>query len=254
MIDAVICGAFGRMGNTISRLISESDDIRVVGGVDVRAGTISGAPVVASAEIGDLLAKTKPDVVIDFTIASAVVANVKAAAAAGSALVVGTTGISPEQRAEMDRAIMGHVPAVISTNYSIGVNIFWELLKAAAPLLKDYDVEVIEAHHRYKKDAPSGTAKTILQILDNGLGERKKCYGREGMTDRKDEIGVHVIRGGDIVGDHSVLFSGNYETITLSHHAYDRSVFAKGALQAVRWIIEKEPGTYAMADVLGLVR
>ena len=121
---------------------------------------------------------------------------------------------------------------MISSNYSIGVNIFWQLIRDAAPLLADYDIEVTEAHHRYKKDAPSGTARTILQILDEELGERRKQYGREGMKEReKSEIGVHVIRGGDIVGDHSVMFSGNFETITLSHRAYDRAVFAQGALR-----------------------
>jgi len=113
-------------------------------------------------------------------------------------------------------------------------------------------VELIEAHHRYKKDAPSGTAKTILQILDEELGLREKKYGREGMMERGREIGVHVIRGGDIVGDHSVLFSGNYETITLSHRAYDRSVFAHGALKAARWVSGKKPGIYGMAEVLDL--
>jgi 4-hydroxy-tetrahydrodipicolinate reductase len=166
--------------------------------------------------------------------------------------VVGTTGISPEQRAEMAKAIEGTIPAVISSNFSIGVNIFWKLLREAARMLPEYDVEVIEAHHRYKKDAPSGTAKTILQILDEELGAREKKYGREGMMERGREIGVHVIRGGDIVGDHSVLFSGNFETITLSHRAYDRTVFAHGALKAARWVAGKKPGLYGMNEVLEL--
>ena len=124
--------------------------------------------------------------------------------------------------------------------------------KAGRALGVEYDVEIVEAHHRFKKDAPSGTAKTILQILDQEAGVRKKMYGREGMTERKDEIGVHVIRGGDIVGDHSVMFSKNFETITLSHRAYDRSVFASGALTAARWVVGKKPGVYGMTDVLGL--
>ena len=115
----------------------------------------------------------------------------------------GRPGFTPDQRAEMEKAIHGHVPAVISSNFSVGVNIFWQLVRESAKLLKDYDIEVIEAHHRNKKDAPSGTAKTILQILDEEAGQRKKMYGREGMTERQNEIGVHVIRGGDIVGDHT---------------------------------------------------
>jgi 4-hydroxy-tetrahydrodipicolinate reductase len=177
---------------------------------------------------------------------------VKLAAKNGTALVVGTTGFSPEQREEMARAVEGKVPAVISSNFSIGVNIFWQLLREAARLLPDYDIEVLEAHHRYKKDAPSGTAKTILQILDEELGRREKKYGREGMAERGKEIGVHVIRGGDIVGDHTVLFSGNFETIELSHRAYDRSVFAQGALLATRWVVGKRPGIHGMDEVLAL--
>jgi 4-hydroxy-tetrahydrodipicolinate reductase len=191
-------------------------------------------------------------VVIDFTTASAAVANARAAAAHKAALVVGTTGLSVDQRAGMEKAIVGNVPAVISSNFSIGVNIFWELVRQAAHMLSEYDIEVIEAHHRYKKDAPSGTAKTILQILDEEAGEREKMFGREGMTERGREIGVHVIRGGDIVGDHAVLFSGNFETIKLSHRAYDRSVFAQGALKAARWVVGKSPGIYGMGDVLEL--
>lgn len=122
----------------------------------------------------------------------------------------------------------------------------------SAKLLKDYDIELIEAHHRNKKDAPSGTAKTLLQIIEEEAGGREKMYGREGMTERKNEIGVHVIRGGDIVGDHKVMYSKNYETIELSHRAYDRSVFASGALVAARWVVGKKPGVYGMNDVLGL--
>ena len=144
------------------------------------------------------------------------------------------------------------MPAVISSNFSVGVNIFWKLVREAARQLGDYDVEVIEAHHRYKKDAPSGTAKTILDVLDQELGEREKMYGRVGETERKREIGVHVLRGGDIVGDHAVLFAGNYECIEISHRAYDRAVFAQGAVRAARWIKGKNPGIYSMQDVLGI--
>jgi 4-hydroxy-tetrahydrodipicolinate reductase len=252
MTKVVVCGAMGRMGVTIGRLVNESKDFTLVGGVDIHPGTLFGTEVVESSRMDDLLKSVKPDVVIDFTVAAAAVENVKNAARNGAALVVGTTGFSEEQRAVMDQAISGNVPAVISSNFSIGVNIFWQLLREAARMLPDYDVEVLEAHHRYKKDAPSGTAKTILQILDQELGPREKVYGREGMMERGREIGVHVIRGGDIVGDHSVLFSGNFETISLSHRAYDRSVFAQGALKAARWVAGKPPGIYGMDSVLGL--
>ncbi|HUU75959.1 MAG TPA: 4-hydroxy-tetrahydrodipicolinate reductase [Methanoregulaceae archaeon] len=252
MIRVVVCGALGRMGSTVGRLVNESRDLELVGGVDMTAGSFYGVEVTEALNINDFLAAKKPDVIIDFTIADAAVENAKAAAKNGAALVVGTTGFSEDQRAEMARAIEGNVPAVISSNFSIGVNIFWKLIREAAKMLKDYDIEVIEAHHRYKKDAPSGTARTILQILDEEAGAREKMYGREGMTERGKEIGVHVIRGGDIVGDHAVLFSGNFETIQLSHRAYDRSVFAQGALKAARWVAGKKPGIYGMDDVLQL--
>jgi 4-hydroxy-tetrahydrodipicolinate reductase len=254
MPSVIVCGAHGRMGMTIGRMVNESPDLELAGGVDIRPGEFFGREVVESSRLDNFLEKIQPDIMIDFTVADAAVANVRSGAKYGAALVIGTTGFTPAQRAEMAKAIEGHVPAVISSNFSIGVNIFWQLIREAAPLLADYDIEVLEAHHRYKKDAPSGTAKTILQILDESIGERKKQYGREGMREReKQEIGVHVIRGGDIVGDHSVMFSGNYETITLSHRAYDRAVFAQGALKAAKWVDGKEPGIYGMNDVLDLV-
>lgn len=252
MTKIVIAGALGRMGTTIARIVDESPDLELVGGVDIKEGTLLGTDVVTPDRIDELLQSRRPDVLIDFTVADAAVENIKAATRNGVALVVGTTGFSPEQRAVIEEAVVGTVPAVISSNYSVGVNIFWQLVRQAARMLADYDVEVTEAHHRYKKDAPSGTAKTILEILDQELGSREKVYGREGMSERKDEIGVHVIRGGDIVGDHSVLFAGNYECIEVSHRAYDRAVFAEGAVRAAAWVHGKEKRIHSMQDVLGI--
>ncbi|MGD9937889.1 MAG: 4-hydroxy-tetrahydrodipicolinate reductase [Methanoregulaceae archaeon] len=252
MTRVVVAGALGRMGTMLSRMITESDRLELVGGVDIRAGEQFGAPVVEAARLGRFLEEVKPDVLVDFTVAAAAVENVRTAADHGVALVVGTTGFSPEQEAANRAAIEGRVPAVISTNYSIGVNIFWQLLREAATRLAEYDIEVTEAHHRYKKDAPSGTAKTILAILDEAVGAREKKYGREGMDERGREIGVHVVRGGDIVGDHAVMFAGNFETITLSHRAYDRAVFATGALRAAEWVPGRPAGIHTFAEVLGL--
>jgi len=233
-------------------MVHEAPDMELVGGINLKPSSFFGAEIVEAKDADALLKRTKADVVIDFTVASAVVGNVQVAAKNNCALIVGTTGISPEQRAEMERAIHGHVPAVITTNFSIGVAIFQQLVRESARLLKDYDIELIEAHHRNKKDAPSGTATTLLQIIEEEAGTREKMYGRKGMTERKNEIGVHVIRGGDIVGDHKVMYSKNYETIELSHRAYDRSVFASGAIVAARWVAGKKPGIYGMSDVLGL--
>jgi 4-hydroxy-tetrahydrodipicolinate reductase len=252
MIRVVICGALGRMGGTVAKFVNDASDLELAGGVDVRPGTVLGAEVVPSNQIDAFLEKKRPDVLVDFTVAAAAVENVKAAARHRVAAVVGTTGFTPNQREEMRRAVEASVPAVITSNFSVGVNIFWFLVREAAKKLGDYDIEVIEAHHRNKKDAPSGTAKTILEILDAEVGTRPRLYGREGVTERGKEIGVHVIRGGDIVGEHTVLFAGNYECIDLTHRAYDRSVFAMGALRAIRWVGGRKPGVYSMADVLNL--
>jgi len=253
MTRIAVAGALGRMGTTIGRIVNEAPDLELVGGVDLAEGTLFGEEVVPAARIDAFLKEKRPDILIDFTVAAAAVENIKAAAGNNVALVVGTTGFSPEQREVIRGAVEGNVPAVISSNFSVGVNIFWKLVREAARQLGDYDIEVTEAHHRYKKDAPSGTAKTILEILDQELVNREKVYGRVGLAERKEgEIGVHAIRGGDIVGDHSVLFAGNFECIEISHRAYDRAVFAQGAVRAARWVVGKEPRIYSMQEVLGL--
>lgn len=252
MIEVAVSGAFGRMGSTVARLVHEAEDLRFVGGTDVSEGEMFGCPVYSPAKVEKFLTDIRPDVLIDFTNADAAVENIRAASRTGTSLVVGSTGFSDEQHSEIQELLEGSVSAVISSNFSVGVNIFWNLVRAAARSLAEYDIEVIEAHHRYKKDAPSGTARTILKILDEELGEREKQYGREGMAERQNEIGVHAIRGGDIVGDHSVLFAGNFECIEISHRAYDRAVFGKGALRAARWVMGRDPGIYSMGDVLGL--
>ena len=251
MIKVIICGAFGRMGTMIANMVLENPELEFVGGVDIREGTVLGKPVVSSENLASFIDQIKPDVMIDFTIAAATMINAKIAAKKGVALVIGTTGFTPEQDAELLDAIK-NVPVVKTTNFSVGVNIFWELVRDAASRLGDYDIEVIEAHHRHKKDAPSGTAKTILKVIQEEVGKREEMYGREGMTERKNEIGVHVIRGGDVVGDHTVQFHQNYETIELSHRAYDRAVFARGAIRAAAWVPGEAPGLYTMKEVLGL--
>jgi len=251
MIKVIICGALGRMGTTIANMVVENPDLEFIGGVDVREGSILGKPVVSSDKLPAFIDEFRPDVMIDFTVAAATMVNAKIAASKGVALIIGTTGFTPEQDAELTAAIK-NVPVVKTTNFSVGVNIFWELVRDAASRLGDYDIEVIESHHRNKKDAPSGTAKTILKIIQDEVGKREVIYGREGMTERKTEIGMHVIRGGDIVGDHAVQFHQNYETIELTHRAYDRAVFARGAVRAAGWVPTAAPGLYTMKEVLGL--
>ncbi|MDO5843740.1 MAG: 4-hydroxy-tetrahydrodipicolinate reductase [Methanocorpusculum sp.] len=251
MIKVIICGALGRMGTIIGSMVRENPNLEFVGGVDIREGEVFGKKVVSSENLAKFIDEVNPDVMIDFTVAAATMVNAKIAASKGVNLVIGTTGFTTEQDAELTEA-MKNVAVVKTTNFSVGVNIFWELVREAAKKLGDYDIEVVEAHHRNKKDAPSGTAKTILKILEDETGKHEEMYGRHGMTERGNEIGVHVIRGGDVVGDHSVQFHQNFETIELSHRAYDRSVFARGAVKAAEWVKTAKPGLYTMKDVLHL--
>jgi len=248
-----IIGANGRMGKTIGQIVHDAPDLTYVGGLDLEAGTVFGVPIYEIEKLQAFVTDQHPDVMIDFTAASASVRNIPEVAKHGMNIILGTTGFTKEQRTEIDNAIKaGNVAAVISTNFSIGMNIFWALVREAAGKLKDYDIELIEAHHRHKKDAPSGTARTILEILHETIGQKEEIFGRNGMQERGNEIGVHVIRGGDIIGDHTVSFSKNYETIELSHRAQDRAVFAQGAVLAARWIADKKSGIYTMKDVLAL--
>jgi len=254
MIKVAVTGALGRMGTLVIQELSKFDDLQLVAGLDaVGAGRTlqPGGVIVSDASmLQKVLASTKPDVLIDFTVASAAVENVCSAAEMGVNLVVGTTGFSQEQLSKMKGAIEGNVAAVISPNFSVGVNVFWKLLADAANALKDFDIEVIEAHHNQKKDAPSGTALAAVDILKKAQGEVEIIHGREGIRLRGKEIGVHAVRAGDIVGDHTVLFAGPGERLEIKHQAHSRTAFASGAVRAARYVAKKSPGIYSMADVL----
>ena len=210
-------------------------------------------PVEDAKNIERSLERSRPDVLIDFTIADSAVKNVLAAAGRKVNLVVGTTGFSKEQSAIMEKAIKENgVSAVISPNFSIGVNVFFGLLAEAASHLGDYDIEIIEAHHNQKKDAPSGTAVKAAEVISKTLGGKEFVYGRHGISPRSKEIGIHAVRGGDIVGDHTVLFAGEGERIEIKHQAHSRQAFAQGAVKAAKWVATASPGIYEMKDVLGI--
>jgi len=229
-------------------LVRVGDDIGEVAGI----GKI-GVPVSDAKDLEKVLKETKTEVLIDFTIAKATAVNAPIAAAAGVNLVIGTTGLSAEQKTAItDAVIRNKVSAVISSNYSIGVGIFFKLCREAAKNLgPDYDVEIIEAHHNQKKDAPSGTAMTAAEIISKELGGKEFVYGREGQCPRGKEIGIHAVRGGDIVGDHTVMFIGNSERIELRHQAHSREVFVSGAVLAAKWVPGQKKGVvYDMNDVL----
>ncbi|NMC09950.1 MAG: 4-hydroxy-tetrahydrodipicolinate reductase [Methanothrix sp.] len=254
MIKFAVAGALGRMGTLIIQEAAKVGDLQLVAGFDV-AGVgkvLPGGVLVSDAsQLKSTLASSKAVVLIDFTVASAAVETVCSAADMGVDLVVGTTGFSPDQLSKMKAAIDGRVSAVITPNFSVGVNLFWKLVAEAATALKDYDIEIIEAHHNQKKDAPSGTALATVEAIKNALGDREVVHGREGLRQRGKEIGVHAVRAGDIVGDHTVLFAGPGERLEIKHQAHSRTAFASGAVRAARWVVDKEPGIYSMADVLG---
>ena len=252
------------MGNLIIRRVLATEGMELSAAFDivnigkdigevVGLGAL-GIPVSDSKNLVEVLKSSKTDVLIDFTIAAATAVNAPAAASAGVNLIIGTTGLSAEQKTNItDAVIKNNVAAVISSNYSIGVGVFFKLIKNAAEYLgNDYDVEIIEAHHNQKKDAPSGTAVTAAEIISKAMGGKETVCGREGVCPRGKEIGIHSIRGGDIVGDHTVLFAAQGERVELTHKASSRDTFAKGALRAAKFLAGAEPGVYDMQDVLGL--
>jgi len=258
MTRIAVTGALGRMGTLVIQEASRIEGMELVAGLDaVGAGKpLPGGVLVKDAsQLEQVLKETRPDVLIDFTIANAAVKNVSTAASLGVDLVVGTTGISPEQHSQMREAIEGNVAAVITPNFSVGVNLFWKLVADAAAALKgyDYDIEIIEAHHNQKKDAPSGTALATVEAIRRARGEAdlpEVVYGRKGIMPRGKEIGVHAVRAGDIVGDHTVLLAGSGERLEIRHQAHSRAAFASGAVRAASWVAGKNPGIYGMADVL----
>ena len=263
MINAAVLGACGRMGSLIIENITCSTNMQLVAAFDVGnigmdAGEFAhvgnlGIQISDVKDLETVLKKTQADVLIDFTIAGATIVNAPAAAGCGVNLIIGTTGLTPEQRVVIDEAIRKNkVRAVISPNYSVGVNVFFKIIKEAAKYLSDYDIEIIEAHHNQKKDAPSGTALRAADVISEALGGKEYVYGREGIAPRGKEIGIHAVRGGDITGDHTVLFVGNSERIEIRHMAHSRQIFAKGAVRAAEWVCGQNPGIYSMDDVLGL--
>jgi 4-hydroxy-tetrahydrodipicolinate reductase len=223
------------------------------------AAEAANAVIAAGLDQGDDLTKDieAADVVVDFSHPGATGAIHSACLGAGKPIVIGTTGHSNAERAVILETSKS-LPIVWSPNFSVGVNtLFWLTRKAAGMLGPDFDLEIVEMHHRQKKDAPSGTAKKLAEILcdvRNLNYEADVTHGREGMPGERPsaQIGVHSIRGGDVVGDHTVTFAGRGERLELTHHASSRETFATGALRASRWVVGKPPGLYGMADVLGL--
>jgi 4-hydroxy-tetrahydrodipicolinate reductase len=239
----VIAGANGRMGQALLTCAARHPEWEVVGAVDV----------------GDDLEPMleQADVLIDFSLHEATLPMVELCADRGKALVIGTTGHSELERASITE-LTGRIPTVWASNYSTGVNLlFWLTRKAATILGPDWDLEIVEMHHRMKQDAPSGTARSLAAILAEVRGrplEDSVRHGRQGITGARsrEEIGVHSLRGGDVVGDHTIVMANPGERLELTHRATSRETFAEGALRAASWVVSQPPGLYDMQDVLGL--
>lgn len=255
--DIVILGAKGRMGNTLVNLTLADDELNLVGACE-RKGNAAGIDhegCTASDCLDELLPGLPGAVIIDFTAPEASVENAKVAAKHGNPLVIGTTGLNKGQVAELEVSAKD-VPIFFAPNMSVGVNVLLKVLPMLVQALgPDYDMEMVETHHKMKKDSPSGTALKLAQCLAEARGweyDDVKNHCRDGIIGErpKEEIGVQTLRGGDVVGDHTAFFFGPGERIEVTHRAHSRETFASGALRAAKWLAGKESGKlYTMADI-----
>ncbi|MCX6353878.1 MAG: 4-hydroxy-tetrahydrodipicolinate reductase [Candidatus Aureabacteria bacterium] len=265
MLKLIVCGACGRMGRAIISCAAEEKGLALVGAIEREghpcagkdAGDIAGVGTQGVAVTSDLSRIAKGcDLIVDFSSHETSARNAEIAASCGKPIVIGTTGMSDEEMMRIKDASRS-VACLVAPNMSIGVNLLFRLADEAARALGDeYDVEIIEVHHRFKKDAPSGTAKRLAQKVAHALGrdpEKDIIYGRKGETGErpKGQIALHAIRQGDVIGEHVVSFASLGERVELVHRAHSRETFARGALRAAKWIIGRKPGLYEMQDVLG---
>ncbi len=254
-----VAGAAGRMGQRILNLAAADPDLTIGAAYDVNAGEAlrleTGETLTLSADAREAVAHA--EVLIDFTVADAVLDNLQAASAAGVAVVIGTTGLDQHALHELDN-LAARVPVVYAPNMSLGVNLLFKLVgQVAGALGPEYNIEIVETHHNQKQDSPSGTAVRLAEVAAEARGldyATHVRHGREGMVGVRpqDEIGVHALRGGDVAGEHTVSLIGPGERIELTHRAHTRDNFARGALTAAKWVAHQRPGRYDMLDVLGL--
>jgi 4-hydroxy-tetrahydrodipicolinate reductase len=261
-IHVLVFGALGRMGSQVVQLVHEEPGLALTGAIErpdhpdlgrdvgevLRLGPME---IEVSSNPGNALSAS--DCVVDFTNPSTSLEALEASASAGIPFVTGTTGFSEEETARF-RDASGRIPVVLSPNMSLGVTLLFKLVELSARALDGYDIEIVEAHHRHKKDSPSGTAKRLVEVLKAARKDLKEIHGREGFHGERgdDELGILSIRAGDIPGDHTVLFASKGERLELTHRAVSRLTFARGTLRAVRFAVAQKPGLYSMSDVLGL--
>ena len=264
--DVVVAGAAGRMGNRIVACLADVSDLRLVAALEAPghaalgrdAGELAGVGKAGVSVGADAAAEiTRERVLIEFSVPEASLGHLRLIAQAGARAVIGTTGFSPAQRAEIGD-LAKRAAILMSPNMSVATNVAFKLLATMAKALgEEYDVEITEIHHRFKKDAPSGTALRMAEVVAAALGrelDQVAVYGRQGLPGEraKREIGILSLRSGDVVGEHTVSFGTLGERLELTHRAHNRDTYARGALRAARFIVGRPPGLYSMADVLGL--
>jgi len=266
MINVIMAGASGRMGQRVGWMVNEHSGLHYAAAFEAPGSAAIGrdpGEVGGWGRAGISIAEgleaviSQGDVIIDFTFHKATIEFARLAARHSRAMVIGTTGLSPENLEELAE-LSRHFPCVQSPNMAVGVNVLFKLAAKTASILgDDYDIEIVEAHHNKKKDAPSGTALKLAEMAASGVHRNLAevgVYERHGMIGErgKKEIGVQTIRGGDIVGEHTIYFAGPGERIEITHRAHSRDNFAKGAVTAAAWVVHQKPGLYSMFDVLGL--
>jgi 4-hydroxy-tetrahydrodipicolinate reductase len=259
-IKVIVCGARGRMGQEVVSLIQEKRGWELIGAIESPEHPELGIEILKGLRITSNLreALQKDSVIIEFTNPSATLDHLQIARENRLAMVIGTTGFKSSQLKEIKEASRV-VPILLSPNMSVGINLLFILAKEIAQILRNFDKEIIEVHHRLKQDAPSGTAYRIAQILAEVEGKdlsQIATFGRKGIKGerRREEIGIHSIRGGTIVGEHTVIFAGEDERLEITHRAESRKIFARGALMGARFIIQKDKGLYDLQDALGIKR
>jgi len=262
MIELAVIGAAGRMGKRVVSLAAESDDFTIVDAVDMPDCPDAGRDVGEIAGTGTLGVKLaddfsgNPGVAVDFSLPEGTMKYLPLCRKKGVAMVIGTTGFTESQLAEISDSA-DDIPIVRASNFSMGINLLLKLAgEVASSLGEDYDIEISETHHRFKKDAPSGTAVAIAESICKATGKKydeAAVFGRSGSRPRRSgEIGMHSLRAGDTIGEHTVYFGNLGETVTLGHSAHTRDTFVRGALRAAGWICGRKPGLYGMGDVLGI--
>ncbi|MBN2071101.1 MAG: 4-hydroxy-tetrahydrodipicolinate reductase [Candidatus Krumholzibacteriota bacterium] len=254
MIKVILTGALGRMSRILAGEIDKDKKVSLVGAVEAPGhsslgGLFHGVKVCSSLQ--SIIDKT--DIVVDFSSPEAALTHLAESSAAGKVFITGATGFSAGQLAEA-REVADNIPVLISPNMSAGVNLLFKLTREVTSALKDFDIEIVEIHHKKKKDSPSGTAAKIAEVARSVRKEMNIVYGREGLLGERpvNEIGMHSLRGGDVAGEHRIIFAGEGERLELVHKAHSRMTFARGTMIAIHFMYGREPGFYTMDEIFGL--